>query len=66
MKAGRLLNTRVYSAEYFGQKNHYDQKQKLGMYKAAHVCVRDGYSGMIAEFAAMPIKNINNGTKKNY
>ena len=34
------------------------------MYKAAHVCVRDGYSGMIAEFAAMPIKNINNGTKK--
>ena len=34
------------------------------MYGAVYVCARDGYSGMIVEFAAMPIKNTNNNTKK--
>ena len=25
------------------------------MYRAVHVCARDGYSGMIVEFSAMPV-----------
>ena len=29
MKAKRLLNPIVYSTEYFGHKNHYDQNKKL-------------------------------------
>ena len=52
-----LLNPKLYSAEYFGHKNRYDQNEKLGMYGAVHVCARDGYSGMIVKFAAIPIKN---------
>ena len=71
VKAGRLLNPRVYTAEYFGQRNLYDQNKKLGMYGATHVCARDGYSGMIAKSAAIPIKTLtitrknttNNNTK---
>ena len=55
MKAGRLLNPRVYSVEHFGHKHHYDQNKKLGMYRAVHVCARNGYSGMIVEFSAMPV-----------
>ena len=55
MKAGRLLNPRVYSVEHFGHKHHYDQNKKLGIYRAVHVCARDGYSGMIVEFSAMPV-----------
>ena len=47
-------NPRVYSAEYFGHKNHYHQNEKLGMYQAVCVCTRDGYSVMTVEFAAMP------------
>ena len=65
MKAGRLSNARVYSVEYFGHKNHFDQNGKLGMYRAVHVCTRDGYSGIIVKFAAMPMKNTHNNTKKN-
>ena len=64
MKGARLLIPRVYSAEYFGHKNKYVQKEKLEMYRAVHVCATDGCSGMIVEFAAMPIKNTNNTTKK--
>ena len=29
--AGRSLNPRVYNAEYFDHKIHYDQNEKLGM-----------------------------------
>ena len=35
------------------------------MYRAVRVCARDGYSGIIVEFAAIPIKNPKNNTKKN-
>ena len=34
------------------------------MYGAVHVCARDGYSGMIVTFAAIPIKNTYNNMKK--
>ena len=57
VKDSRSFNSRVYSAKYFGHKIHYDQNKKLGMYGAAHVCARDGYSGMIVGFETMPIKN---------
>ena len=57
VKAGRLLSPRVYSAEYFGHKTHYDQSEKLGIHGAVNGCARDGYSGMIVEFATMAIKN---------
>ena len=66
MKDGRLLNPRVYSAQYFGHKNHYGQSKNLGMYRVVHVCAKDGYSGMIVEFAATPIKNTKNNTKKTH
>ena len=59
-----LLNPRVYSVEYFGHKSDYDQNEKLGLYRAVHVCASDGYSGIIVEFAAIPIKNSDNNTKK--
>ena len=55
--AGRSLNPKVYQADYFGHKIHYDQNEKLGMYGVVHVCARDGYSGMIIGYATMPKKN---------
>ena len=63
MKAGKLINRIVYSAEYFGRKNHYDQNKKLGMYGVIHALARNGYTGMIIEFAVMSIKTTNNNTK---
>ena len=57
VKAGRSFNPRVYSAEYFSHKIHFDQNEKLGMYGTVHVCARDWYSGMIVMFATIPIKN---------
>ena len=36
------------------------------MYGAAHVCARDGFSGMIIEFAAVQIKNTNNNPKRKH
>ena len=44
--AGRFLNPNVYNAKYFGHKNDYDQNDKLGMFEVAHVCARDGFSGI--------------------
>ena len=55
--AGRNLNPKTYKADYFGQKIHIDQNEKLVMYGVVHVCARDGYSGMIVGNATMPIKN---------
>lgn len=55
--AGRSLNPKCYSADYFGHKIHLDQNEKLGMFGVTHVMARDGYSGMIVAFSTMPIKN---------
>lgn len=54
---GRSLNPKIYSADYFEHKIHYDQNEKLGMYGVVHVCARDGYSGMIVGHATMSKKN---------
>ena len=56
-KAARNLNPKPYHADYFGQKLHVDQNEKLVMYGATHVIARDGYSGMVVAIATMPIKN---------
>lgn len=55
--AGRSLNPKIYKADYFGHKIHYDQNEKLAMYGVVHVCARDGYSGMIVGYATMSKKN---------
>ena len=44
--AGHSLNPNVYNAKYFGHKNDYNQNDKLGMFEVAHVCARDGFSGI--------------------
>ena len=54
---GRSLNPKVYKADYFGHKIHYDQNKMLGMYGIVHVCTRDGYSGKIVGHATMAKKN---------
>ena len=54
--AGRSLNPKVWKADYFGHKIHYDQNKKLGMYGVVHVCARDRYSGKIVGHATMAKK----------
>ena len=55
--AGYSLNPKVYNTEYFGNKIHYDQNEKLGMFGVVHVCARDGFSGKIVGHATMARKN---------
>ena len=55
--AGRSLNPKCYSADYFGHKVHIDQNEKLVMFGVTHVMARDGFSGMIVASSTMPIKN---------
>ena len=53
----RQTNPIPYSADYFGQKVHIDQNEKLVMFGITHVCAVDGYSGKIVGFATMARKN---------
>ena len=53
----RLTNPISYSSEYFGEKVHIDQNEKLVMFGVTHVCAVDGHRGRIVGFATMPIKN---------
>ena len=53
----RSINPIPYQADYFGQKIHIDQNEKLVMYGTTHVCAIDGFSGKIIGFVSMPIKN---------
>lgn len=46
-----------YRANYFGEKLHIDQNEKLVMFGCTHVCAIDGYSGKIVGFVSMPVKN---------
>ena len=55
--AARSLNPKVYNADYFGHKIHYDQNEKLAMFGVVHVCARDGYSGMLIGHSTMSVKN---------
>ena len=56
-RTANSLNPRPYTAEYFGEKLHIDQNEKLVMYGVTHICAVDGYSGKIVGFISMPIKN---------
>ena len=53
----RLTNPISYHSEYFGEKLHIDQNEKLVMFGVTHVCAVDGHSGRIIGFVTMPIKN---------
>lgn len=53
----RQTNPVPYRADYFGQKVHIDQNEKLVMFGITHVCAVDGYSGMIVGFVTMARKN---------
>ena len=56
--AERLRNPVPYIADYFGQKLHIDQNEKLVMFGITHVCAIDGYSKKIVGFAVLPRKNV--------
>lgn len=56
-RAHRLTNPVSYRAEYFGEKLHIDQNEKLVMFGVTHICAVDGYSGKIVAFSTMPVKN---------
>ena len=53
----RLTNPVSYRSDYFGEKLHIDQNEKLVMFGVTHVCAIDGHSGKIVAFTTMPIKN---------
>jgi len=53
----RQINPIPYRADYFGEKIHFDQNEKLVMYGATHVAAIDGHSRFIVGAATMPIKN---------
>ena len=50
-------NPRLYHADYFGEKLHMDQNEKLVMYGVTYVLARDGYSGEIVAGTVMSYKN---------
>lgn len=50
-------NPHLYHANYYGEKIHLDQNEKLCMYGVTYVLARDGYSGRITAGAAMSQKN---------
>ena len=54
--ASGSLNPQPYKAEYFGEKLHIDQNEKLVMYGVTHICAIDGYSGKIVGFICLPVK----------
>ena len=56
-RAHRATNPISYRADYFGEKIHIDQNEKLVMFGVTHVCAVDGYSGKIVGFVSMPVKN---------
>ena len=54
---GHSLNPKVCNAKHFGEKIHYNQNEKMGMFKVIHVCSRDGFSGKIVRHATLARKN---------
>lgn len=54
---GRALNPIPYRADFYGQKIHFDQNEKLVMYGIVHVAAVDGHSRKIVGFYTMPRKN---------
>ena len=52
------LNPTIYRADYFGEKLHIDQNEKLVMFGVTHVAAIDGFSGKIVAFETMALKNV--------
>lgn len=50
-------NPCLYHADYFSEKLHIDQNEKLSMYGVTYLVARDGYSGKISTGAVMPHEN---------
>ena len=57
MTTGQSLNPKIYRANYFGNKVHMDENEKLVTFGCACVCARNGFSGAIVGFSVMPLKN---------
>ena len=53
----RRMNPVPYFASHFGDKLHFDQNEKLGMFGATHVLAIDGYSRKVVGFITIPMKN---------
>lgn len=53
---GQSLNPKIYRANYFGNKLHMDENEKLVTFGCACVCARHGFSGAIVGFSVMPLK----------
>ena len=53
----RRLNPMPYHADYFGQKIHIDQNEKMVMFGVTYICGIDGYSGKIVGYIIIPVKN---------
>ena len=53
----RQVNPIPYCADCFGHKMHFDQNEKLAMYRVAHVVATDGHSRFITGAYTMPVKN---------
>ena len=49
---GSSLNPKV-----FVDKIHYDQNEKLGIFRVVHVCAQNGFSGKIVGYAKIARKN---------
>ena len=54
----RATNPIPYRADYFDQKLHVDQNEKLVAYGVIHVAALDGYIRYANAATTMPIKNI--------
>ena len=54
---GRLLNPKVCNGKIFVDKIHYDQNEKLGIFRVVHVCAQNGFSGKIVGHAKIARKN---------
>ena len=50
------MNPISYRHEYFGEKLHLDQNEKLGMFGVTNVLAVDGYSKILG-MVTMPVKN---------
>ena len=51
------MNPIPYHATFFGEKLHFDQNEKLNMFRVVHVLAVDGYSCKIVGFITLPRKN---------
>ena len=54
---GSSLYPKICNAKVFAGKVHYDQNEKLGIFRVVHVCLRNGFSCKIVGHAKIARKN---------